>query len=137
MPKSLFSSTTSFQFSTYIVCMCCVYPCCRRLTLNLIQIDGAAHPCFSLMDRPSIVQCFHSLVFLASLAYTITILHTIQYSMLNHDDSTTTQNPQDHDLTHYSALSSTNDTMATPSTAGSAEKTGGRWNDQEIKRHQS
>ena len=112
--------------------MCCVYPCCRRLTLNLIQIDGAAHPCFSLMDRPSIVQCFHSLVFLASLAYTITILHTIQYSMLNHDDSTTTQNPQDHDSTHYSALSSTNDTLATPSTAGSAEKTGGRWNDQEI-----
>ena len=33
---------------------------------------------------------------------------------------------------YYSALSSTNDTLATPSTAGSAEKTGGRWNDQEI-----
>ena len=39
--------------------------------------------------------------------------------------SSPTQNPQDHDLTHYSALSSTNDTLATPSTAGTAEKTGG------------
>ena len=78
------------------------------------------HPCFSLMDRPSLVQCFCSLVLLASLAYTFTILHAIQYSMLNHDDSTTTQNPQDHDLTHYSALSSTNNTLATPSTAGSS-----------------
>ena len=78
------------------------------------------------MDRPSLVQCFCSLVLLASLAYTFTILHAIQYSMLNHDDSTTTQNPQDHDSTHYSALSSTNDTLATPSTAGTAEKTGGQ-----------
>ena len=52
--------------------------------------------------------------------------------MLNHDDSTTTQNPQDHDLTHYSALSAANDTLAIPSTAGTAEKTGMRLNDQEI-----
>ena len=84
------------------------------------------------MDGPSLVQRFHSLVLLASLAYTFTILHAIQYSMLNHDDSTTTQNPQTHDSTHYSASSSTNDTLAASNTAGSAEKTGGQWNNQET-----
>ena len=116
----------------------CLYVLCFSLPspsdfkFFLIQIDGAAHPCFFLIDGPSLVQCFRSLVLLASLAYTFTILHAIQYSMLNHDDSTTTQNPQTHDLTHYSASSSTNDTLATPSTARSAEKTGGRWNNQGI-----
>ena len=83
------------------------------------------------MEGPSLVQCFHFIISLVSLAYTFTVLHAIQYSMQNHDDSTT-QNPQGHDLTHYSALSSTHDTLATTSTVGTAEKTSGWWTEQEI-----
>jgi PKD repeat protein len=53
--------------------------------------------------------------------------------MQDHDDNnSTTQNPQDHDLTQYSASSSTHDTPATTSTAGTAEKTTGQWTEQEI-----
>ena len=80
---------------------------------------------------PSLVQRFRSIVCLASLTYTFTVLHAIQYSMQNHDS--TTQNPQepDSESTHYSALSSTHDTLATSSSAGTSEKTS-RWTDQEI-----
>jgi PKD repeat protein len=89
-------------------------------------------PCFSVMDSEgqSLIQRFRYILSIASLAYTFTILHAIQYSMQDHDDNdSTTQNP---DLTQYSASSSTHDTPATTSTAGTAEKTTGRWTDQEI-----
>ena len=86
---------------------------------------------FSLMEGPSLVQCFCFIISLAPLAYTFTVLHTIQYSMQNHDNSTT-QNPQDHDLTDYSALSSTHDTLANTINVRTAEKTSGWWTKQEI-----
>ena len=57
-------------------------------------------PCFSLMERSSLIQRFRYIISLASLAYTFTILHTIQYSMQDHDDdNSTSRNLQDHDLT--------------------------------------
>ena len=91
----------------------------------------AARPCFSLMEGPPLVQQFRSIILLASLAYTFTNLHAIQYSMQNHDDSaeSTTQNQQDNDS---SALLSTRDTLATTSTTETAEKASGRWTDQEV-----
>jgi hypothetical protein len=53
--------------------------------------------------------------------------------MQDHDDNnSTTQNPQDHDSTQYSASSFTHNTPATTSTAGTAEKTTGWWTEQEI-----
>ena len=83
------------------------------------------------MEGPSLVQQFRFIVSLASLAYTFTVLHTLQYTMRNQrnqDDSTTgtqAQNQQDHD----SNLSSTNDTT---NTSGTSEKNDGRWTEQEI-----
>jgi hypothetical protein len=97
--------------------------------MTVYQID----PCFSLMEGPSgsLVQRFRFIISLASLAYTFTVLHAIQYSMQNPDDSTT-RNLPDHDSTDYSTLSSTNDTLATTSTAGTTEKSNKRWSVQEI-----
>jgi hypothetical protein len=78
------------------------------------------------MDRPSLVQHFRFILSLASLAYTFTVIHAIQYTMENHDDSTT-QNLQDHvSIT----LSSTNDTLATTSTSGTEKAK--RWTEHEI-----
>jgi hypothetical protein len=108
-----------------MVCRCLLNPMC------ISNRWCAVHPCFSLMEGPSLVQQFRSIVSLASLAYIFTVLHSIQYTMRNLDDSTN-QNPQDHDSTHHSALSSTNDTLATTSTSGTAEKTSGRWTEHEI-----
>jgi hypothetical protein len=82
------------------------------------------------MEGPSsgsLVQRFRSIVFLASLAYAFTVLHALQYSMQNHDDSNS-QTPQ---LDDYSALSSTHDTPATTTSAETVEKNK-RWTDQEI-----
>jgi hypothetical protein len=89
-------------------------------------------PCFSLMEGPSLIQSFQYIVSLASLAYTFTLLHTIQHSMQDHDEnhSAITQNQQDYDSTH--ASSSTHHSLATSSTAGTAEKTTGRWSEQET-----
>lgn len=92
-------------------------------------------PCFPLMEGPSLVQRFRYIVSLASLAYTFTILHAIQYSMQAQG-----QEPQDDDpqsmtedySTHRSASLSTHDTPATTSAAGTSEKTSNRWTDQEI-----
>lgn len=88
------------------------------------------------MEGPLLVQRFRYIISLASLAYTFTILHALQYSMQDrHDDdnnsTTQAQNPQleAHDSTHHSA---THNTLATTSTSGTAEKTSGRWTEQEI-----
>jgi hypothetical protein len=79
------------------------------------------------------VQRFRYIVSLASLAYTFTVLHAIQYSMDDHhDDGSTTQNPQDHDSTNHSTLSSTNDTLATTSVVETAEKSSKQWTEHEI-----
>ena len=78
------------------------------------------------------MQHFHYIVSLASLAYTFTLLHAIQYAMQDHDDDSITQNTQDYDSTHHSASSSTPNTLATTSTTGIAEKTTGQWTDEEV-----
>lgn len=94
-------------------------------------------PCLSLMEGPppSLAQRFRFIVSLASLAYTFTVLHAVQYSMRISDDSTA-QNLQNPDSTHSSALSSgtsaSHNTLATTSMTGTAEKTTGRWTEDEV-----
>ena len=62
------------------------------------------HPCFSLMDRHTLIQHFHHIISLASLAYTFIVLHTIQYLMRNHDNDNGTH--LDHH--HMTRLNNTN-----------------------------
>jgi hypothetical protein len=83
------------------------------------------------MDRHSLIQQFHHIISFASLAYTFTTLHTIQYSMQDHcdDNNTTAQTTEDHNSTNLSASSSTQDT---PSTSENSEKTSGQWTKSEI-----
>ena len=90
--------------------------------------------CFFLMDQHSLLQCFWYIISLASLAYTFTILHTIKYSMQDHDNNnnTTSTGPQEHDLTNFSALSSTHETLATTSTLENIEKTNSQWTEHEV-----
>ena len=83
------------------------------------------------MDGHTLIQHFRHIISFASLAYTFTTLHTIQYSMRDHcDDNNTTA--QDHNSTNFSASSSTQDTPASVSTSENIEKTSGRWTESEI-----
>ena len=68
------------------------------------------------LDRHTLLKRFRYITLIASLAYTFTVLHTIQYSMQDHDDNnnTTTQIPQDHDS---SQATSTYDSPATTGTS--------------------
>ena len=84
------------------------------------------------MDRHSLLQRFRYIISLTSLAYTFTTLHTIQYSMRDHDDNNDTTGP-DHDSTNPSASSSTHDTPAITSTSENVEKTSGQWTENEVK----
>ena len=83
------------------------------------------------MDRHTLLQRFRYVISLASLAYTFTTLHTIQYSMRDHDENnnTTAQTPPDLDSTSYS---STHNTPATTSISENIEKTSNRWSETEI-----
>ena len=89
--KSLFSSAASFWFSTYIVCTCCVSPChcCLSLKSSMLRslksdVLMVCHlpqpvPFFSLMEGPSLVQCFLFIISLAPLAHTVPF-HSISQS---------------------------------------------------------
>jgi hypothetical protein len=88
------------------------------------------------MDGHTLIQCFHHIISLASLAYTFTVLHTIQYSMWNHgdnDNDAPAQTAGDYESTNFSASSSTHNTPATASTSENIEKTSGQWTKNEIK----
>jgi hypothetical protein len=79
----------------------------------------------------SLLQQFRHIISFASLAYTFTTLHTIQYSMRDHsqadnNNNTTAQTTEDPDLTTFSASSSTHDTPASIITEN-IEKSIGRW----------
>jgi hypothetical protein len=97
------------------------------------------------MDRETLIRRFRHIISLASLAYAFTILHTIQYSMRDHDnldhdnlnddgDTTTAQTSGDHDATNFSA-SSTHNTVNTPTASTRAsenlEKTS-KWSEAEV-----
>ena len=100
------------------------------------------HPCFSLMDKHTLLHRFRNIVSLASLTYTFTALHTIQYSMRDHDNnnaglgatqaSSTAQTPlgQDYDSANHTL--STHDTPTTTSISETAEKSG-RWTENKIR----
>ena len=91
-----------------------------------------------LMEKNTLLQQFRYITSLASLAYTFTTLHTIQYAMRDPDNDTITQPslPHDHDLTNPSALSSGAQDTSTTSTSENlepqAEKTSGRWTEDDI-----
>jgi hypothetical protein len=76
------------------------------------------------MDGHTLIQHFRHIISFASLAYTFTTLHTIQYSMRDHCDNNNTT-AQDHNSTNFSASSSTQDTPASVSTSENIEKTSG------------
>jgi hypothetical protein len=78
-----------------------------------------------------LIQHFHHVISFASLTYTFTTLHTIQYSMQDHCDSNK-MTAQDHNSTNFSTSSSTRDTPASVSTSENIEKTSGRWTESEV-----
>jgi hypothetical protein len=85
------------------------------------------------MNQDTLLQCFCYIASLASLAYTFTTLHTLQYSMRNHDNNNNnTTGPQDHDSINLSASSSTHNTPPTTSTLENIEKTNSRWTENEV-----
>ena len=90
-----------------------------------------AGPCFSLMDRHTLIQHFRHIISFASLACTFTTLRTIQYSMWDHCDNNN-MTAQDHNSTDFSASSSTQDTPASVSTSENIKKTSGQWTESEI-----
>ena len=91
-------------------------------------------------DNHTLLQRFRYITSLASLAYTFTTLHTIQYAMRDHDNDTP-QPPQPDDSTEASSSaapvttntssSAAHDTIAT-TTSKSLEKTSGRWTENEV-----
>jgi hypothetical protein len=85
------------------------------------------------MDQDTLLQHFHYIISLASLACTFTTLHTIQYSMRDHDNDNNITGPQDHDSINLTASSSTHDTPATTSTLENVEKTSW-WTEDEVNR---
>lgn len=92
-----------------------------------MYLGHCRHSCFYLMDKHT--PLFRYIISLASLAYTFTVLHTIQYSMRNSVD--TTQTPQDYESTNPST--STHDSFATTSMSENTEKSNNRWTDHEVK----
>jgi hypothetical protein len=88
------------------------------------------------MDAHPLVPYFRNILSLASLAYTFSGIHAIQYSMLNHDmdiDDPADLILQDNDFASHSGSTSTHNhpTVADTSQASSLEKTS-RWTDHEI-----
>jgi hypothetical protein len=99
-------------------------------------------PCVSLMERQILIQRFHHILSLASLAYTFTILHTIQYSMRGHEspdndnNDPTAQTVGASDSTSYSASSTVDTplpTTVTASTSENIEKPSGQWTDNKVR----
>jgi len=99
-----------------------------RLSIRLLR------PCILPMDQHALLQCFRYIISLASLACTFTTLHTIQYSMRDHNNNNnnTSTGPQDHDSIDLSASASNHDTPDTTSTSENTEKTNSWWTENEI-----
>ena len=77
--------------------------------------------CFSLMDNHTLLQQFRYILSLASLAYTFTTIHTLQYAMNNNNcnrnhNITTQPIPGPSDQANPSASAPSSSTQATPST---------------------
>jgi hypothetical protein len=93
---------------------------------------------FPDVDTHSLVHRFRHIISLASLAYTFSGIHAIQYSMLEHDmdvdnpeDQSRAQNTQDNESASHSALTSTHNPSTIANTSNSSERTSGRWSEQE------
>ena len=77
------------------------------------------------MDKHTLLQRFHYITSLASLAYTFTTLHTLQYAMRDHDNVNNQLLQPDHDLIGPSASSSAAHDTLTTTTSENLEKTSG------------
>ena len=85
------------------------------------------------MDAHTLIQQSHHIVSLASLACVFSGIHTIQYSLLDHDmDDIEDHNLQENDSTSHSGFTSTPDTSNPANTSSNSGKASGHWTDQEI-----
>ena len=87
------------------------------------------------MDTHTLIQQFHQVVSLASLACVFSGIHTIQYSLLDHNmmDDIEDCNLQENDSASYSGFTSTPNTISNPGdTSSNSGKASGHWTDQEI-----
>jgi hypothetical protein len=79
----------------------------------------------------TLMKHFRQIISFASLAYTFTTLHTLQYYSMR-DNNITDQMTEDHDSTNFSASSSTHNTPASISGTDATEiieKSSSRWSD--------
>jgi hypothetical protein len=84
-------------------------------------------------ERRSLIQRFRNIISVATLAYTFTSLHTIQYSMRHPAEATEESDDETSTGAHWqNPQSSTHDTLADTSAAAGNEKTSGRWTSDEI-----
>jgi hypothetical protein len=91
------------------------------------------HSCCSLMDKHTLLQHFHYIISLSSLAYIFTAVHTIQYAMWDHNNNDTSTQDHSNPSSHSASTSTHNTQPATTSTSESNKKASGRWTDDEIK----
>jgi hypothetical protein len=85
------------------------------------------------MDKNSLLQRFHYIISLSSLAYIFTAIHTIQYAMQDHDNNDTTTQDHSDPSSHSASTSTHNIQPTTTSTSESNKKANGRWTNDEIK----
>lgn len=78
----------------------------------------------------SLIKQFRQIISFASLAYTFTTLHTLQYYSMP-DSNVDAQTTEDHDPTNFSASSSTHDTPASTENIEKASASN-RWTDKEV-----
>lgn len=85
------------------------------------------------MDAHTLIRQFRHIVSLTSLACVFSGIHTIQYSLLDHDmDDIEDRNLQENDSTSHSGFTSTPDTSNPADTSSNSGKASGCWTDQEI-----
>ena len=86
------------------------------------------------MDAHTLIRQFRHVVSLASLACVFSGIHTIQYSLLDHDmmDDIEDCNLQENHSTSHSGFTSTPGTSNPADTSGNSGKPSGYWTDQEI-----
>jgi hypothetical protein len=82
---------------------------------------------YDMDNRHSLTEPFRNIITLASLAYTFTTIHTLQYYMRNLNNDTNAPNLLDNESIALSSVQNA------PAATGIVEKTSGRWRDSEIK----
>ena len=85
------------------------------------------------MDAHTLIWQLCHMISLTSLACVFSGVHTVQYSLLNHDMNDIEDcNLQKNDSTSHSGFTSTPDTSNPANTSSNSGKASGHWTDQEI-----